>query len=163
MKISFILNGSPTTGETPPTVTALEFLRKVMGLASVKEGCGIGECGACTIIVDGRAIDACLLPAAKLLGTSVETVEYLSKDGQLHPIQRAFIKANAVQCGFCTPGMLMSAKALLDGEANPSPERIKKALAGNVCRCTGYQQIVEAVQIAAAEMQVPSLPTEDRP
>lgn len=153
MKITFTLNGQPASGETAPAQSAVHFLRDVMGQKSVKEGCGIGECGACTIIVDGKAVNSCLMPAAQLEGKVVETTEGLKKDGQPHPLQTAFVKHNAIQCGYCSPGFLMNAKALLDH--NPAPERaeVEKALAGNICRCTGYQQIVDAVMDASTEMR----------
>jgi carbon-monoxide dehydrogenase small subunit len=124
-------------------------LREQLGLKGTKEGCGIGECGACTILVDGLAVDSCLMPAPKLDGRKVETVEGLRQGEALHPLQEAFLSKGAVQCGYCTPGMLMSAKALLD--RNPDPERneLVEALSGNLCRCTGYVQILEAAEEAA--------------
>ncbi len=151
--ISFTLNGQPARGSAAPTMSALAFLREAMGQKSVKEGCGIGECGACTVIVNGRAVNSCLMPAAQLQGAVVETTEGLEKNGRPHPLQTAFVKHNAIQCGYCSPGFLMNAKALLDH--NPAPDRaeVKKALAGNICRCTGYQQIVDAVLDAAATLR----------
>lgn len=116
---------------------------------SVKEGCGIGECGACTVLLDGRPVYACLTLAVKADGCDVKTSEFLAGEGDLHPLQAAFVKNGAVQCGYCTPGMLMSAYALLQKEKAPSPERIKEAISGNLCRCTGYLQIVEAVKDAS--------------
>ncbi|UQZ88998.1 (2Fe-2S)-binding protein [Deltaproteobacteria bacterium Smac51] len=153
MKITFTLNGQTASGEAAPAQSAVRFLRDVMGQKSVKEGCGIGECGACTVIVDGKAVNSCLMPAAQLEGRVVETTEGLEKDGQPHPLQTAFVKHNAIQCGYCSPGFLMNAKALLDH--NPAPERdeVEKALAGNICRCTGYQQIVDAVLDASEVMR----------
>jgi carbon-monoxide dehydrogenase small subunit len=124
-----------------------------MGLKSLKEGCGIGECGACTVIVNGRAVDSCLMPAAQLDGTVVETAEGLTRDGRPHPLQTAFVDHNAVQCGYCSPGFLMNAKALLDHNPAPGRGEVEKALAGNICRCTGYRQIVDAVLDAAGRMR----------
>jgi len=156
INLSFTLNGRPKSAEAWPTQTALSFLREVMGMRSVKEGCGIGECGTCSIILDGRAVNACLLPAAKLDGRVVETTEGLANSDILHPLQESFIKHGAIQCGFCTPGLLMSAKALLDENPRPTAEEIRRALAGNLCRCGGYQQIVEAVLAVARPESGPS-------
>lgn len=153
MKITFTLNGRPAEGQATPAMSAVQFLREVMNQKSVKEGCGIGECGACTVIVNGRAVDSCLMPAAQLQGAVVETTEGLAEEGRPHPLQTAFVKHNAVQCGYCSPGFLMSAKALLNHNPDPSRQEVKKALAGNICRCTGYQQIVDAVIDAAGEMR----------
>lgn len=152
LKITFTLNGEVKTAEAVPAQTAVSFLRDVMDQKSVKEGCGIGECGACTIIVDGKAVNSCLMPAAQLDGKVVQTTEGLEKNGKLHPLQTSFIKHNAIQCGYCSPGFLMSSKALLDKNGQPTREEVKKSLAGNLCRCTGYQQIVDAVMEAADEM-----------
>jgi len=149
IKISFELNGITQEVEVMPWDTALAALRERLGLTGVKEGCGIGECGACTIIVNGRAVDSCLMLAAQLDGCIVETIEGLAKDGRAHPIQQAFLDAGAVQCGYCTPGMIMSAKALLDKHPKPGREEIIRFMSGNLCRCTGYQQIIEAVDRAA--------------
>lgn len=154
MKIKLNVNGRERSAEAAPAMSAAHFLRDVLDLKSVKEGCGIGECGACTIIVNGKAVDSCLMPAAQLNGAEVVTTEGLtSADGKAHPLQEAFAKHNAVQCGYCSPGYLMNAKALLD--SNPSPQRpeVEKALAGNICRCTGYQQIINAVMDAADMMR----------
>ncbi len=153
INIQLTLNGEKREGKALAAQTAVSFLRDVMGMKSVKEGCGIGECGACTIIVDGRAVNSCLMPAAQLQGKTVETTEGLEKNGRPHPLQEAFVKHNAIQCGYCSPGFLMNSKALLD--ANPSPARaeVEKALAGNICRCTGYQQIVDAVMDASETMR----------
>jgi carbon-monoxide dehydrogenase small subunit len=149
LKISFTLNGKPVEIEVKPWDTALDVLREQLGMKGTKEGCGIGECGACTILVGGLAVDSCLMPAPKLDGRKVETVEGLRQGEALHPLQEAFLSKGAVQCGYCTPGMLMSAKALLD--RNPDPERneLVEALSGNLCRCTGYVQILEAAEEAA--------------
>lgn len=151
--IHFIVNGDPVSALVAPDWTLLRALRDGVGLTGTKEGCGAGECGACTVLVDGTAVNSCLFPALEAEGRSITTVEGLAQpDGSLHPLQRAFIDYGAVQCGFCSPGMLMSSKALLDQNPDPTEHQIKVALAGNLCRCTGYTQIVEAVQAAAAEM-----------
>ncbi len=149
LKISFTLNEKTVEIEVKPWDTALAVLREQLGLKGTKEGCGIGECGACTILVDGLAVDSCLMPAPKLDGRKVETVEGLRQGEALHPLQEAFLSKGAVQCGYCTPGMLMSAKALLDRNPNPERNELVQALSGNLCRCTGYVQILEAAEEAA--------------
>jgi aerobic carbon-monoxide dehydrogenase small subunit len=147
--LRFTLNGEEKSLDIEPGISALELIRDILDLKGTKEGCGMGECGACTIIVDGKAINACLMFAAQLDGRTVLTVEGLGRDEELHPIQQSFIEHHAVQCGFCTPGFLMSAHALL--EENPKPERneIVKAISGNLCRCTGYQNIITGIEDAA--------------
>lgn len=153
MLLEFELNGKQTRVEVEPTLRALDLLREVLGLTGTKEGCGRGECGACTILVDGEPVNSCLLYAAKLQGRKITTIEGLTaEDGakELHPLQEAFISEGAVQCGFCTPGMILSAKSLLDRNPEPDREAIEEALSGNLCRCTGYGKIVKAVQKAAA-------------
>lgn len=149
VKIRFTLNGAPRSAEFAADTTALKLIRDVMKLRGTKEGCGIGECGACTVVVDGNAVNSCLMLAAQLDGRAVETVEGLGTAETLHPIQDAFVRRHGVQCGFCTPGLLMSTKALLD--ANPSPNRaeISRAVAGNLCRCTGYHHIYASIEAAA--------------
>jgi aerobic-type carbon monoxide dehydrogenase small subunit (CoxS/CutS family) len=150
VSVSFTLNEESVTADVPPTWTLLKTLREYFELTGVKEGCGEGECGACTVIVDGDAVNSCLYPIAEIEGKRVETVEGIaSTDGTLHPLQQAFIENNGVQCGYCTSGMLMSAKALLDRNPTPTEEDIRLAISGNLCRCTGYVQIVESVQQAA--------------
>ncbi len=129
--------------------TLLRVLRDDLGLTGTKEGCSEGDCGACTVLVDGQPVNSCLVLAAEVDGKQLLTVEGLAKEGVLHPLQRAFIAAGAVQCGFCTPGMLLSAKALLDRNPKPSEGEIREALAGNLCRCTGYVRIINAVRQAA--------------
>lgn len=146
MKISFELNGAARDLEVRPWDTALAALREELGLTGSKEGCGIGECGACTIIVNGRAVDSCLMLAVQLDGCRVETIEGLATQGTMHPLQEAFLEAGAVQCGFCTPGMIMSAKAMLEKYPKPNREEILRFMSGNLCRCTGYQQIIEAIE-----------------
>jgi aerobic carbon-monoxide dehydrogenase small subunit len=147
--LRFTLNGQEKSLDIDPGISALELIRDVLDLKGTKEGCGIGECGACTIVVDGKAVNACLMFAAQLDGRHVLTVEGLGRGEALHPIQQSFIDHHAVQCGFCTPGVLMSAHALL--EENPQPQRneIVKAISGNLCRCTGYQNIVAGIEDAA--------------
>lgn len=129
--------------------TLLRFLREDLNLTGTKEGCGAGECGACTVLLDGRPVNSCLVLAVEVDGHSVETIEGLAKEGVLHPLQEAFIKHQGVQCGFCTPGMIMSAKALLDRNPTPTEEEIKEAIGGNLCRCTGYVPIVAAIKEVA--------------
>ena len=148
-EISFVLNGEAVGTEVEPHWTLLYLLREVMGLKGTKEGCGHGECGACTVIVDGKAVNSCLFPAIEAGGCSVKTIEGLTaKDGSLHPLQVAFIEHGAVQCGFCSPGMIMSAYALLDENVRPTDDEIKEGIEGNLCRCTGYVQIIEAIKSA---------------
>ena len=149
ISINFTINGEKKQLEIPAGMTALELIRDRLELKGTKEGCGIGECGACTIIVDGRAVNACLMFAAQLDGRDISTVESLDQSGQLHPIQEAFAEQHAVQCGFCTPGLLMSTRALLSEQSNPDRSEIVKAISGNLCRCTGYHSIIAAVENAA--------------
>lgn len=148
--IRFTLNNKPVHIDIPPDITALALLRDILLLKGTKEGCGIGECGACTIQVDGKAVNACLMFAAQLDGRTVETVEGLSDGDELHLLQDRFLKHHAVQCGFCTPGMLMSAKALMEKTPHPDREAVKGAIAGNLCRCTGYHHILRAIEDAAS-------------
>lgn len=131
----------------------LDFLRDELGLTGTKEGCGEGECGACTVIIDGKAVNSCLVLLPEIDGSEVTTIEGLSKDGELDTIQKAFVDEGAVQCGFCTPGMIMSAKALLDRNDSPSDEEIMEAIEGNLCRCTGYYKIVQAIKTAAENLR----------
>lgn len=154
MRLAFTLNGRPVAVEIAPMETLLDVLRDRLGLTGTKKGCGKGECGACTVILDGKAVNSCLVPAARVEGRSVLTIEGLASNGRLHPIQQAFIDAGAVQCGFCTPGMIMSAKALLDANPHPTKEEIREALAGNICRCTGYVKIEQAVELAARALSL---------
>ena len=149
MNISFTLNGKPERCDVPPHITLLDLLRDVLGLTGTKRGCEAGECGACTVLLDGRAVNSCLVLAPQVDGREVLTVEGLAAPGKLSPLQQSFIDHGAVQCGFCTPGMLLSAKDLLDHAPDPSRADIRRAIAGNLCRCTGYQQIVEAIENAA--------------
>ena len=146
--LTMTLNGESVTVEVEPFEILVDVLRDKLGLTGTKIGCNEGECGACTVIMDGQAVLSCLLPAMKAQGREVVTIEGLSRDGELHPLQQAFVERGAVQCGYCTPGMIMSAKALLDENPQPNPDEIEEAIAGNLCRCTGYFQIVEAVEAA---------------
>jgi carbon-monoxide dehydrogenase small subunit len=151
-KISFLLNGDEISCEVKHHWTLLHLLREKMGLIGTKEGCGNGECGACTVIIDKLAVNSCLYLAIEADGKAIETIEGLAKvDGTLHPIQQSFVENGGIQCGFCTPGMIMSSKALLDENPDADHEEIKHALAGNICRCTGYVQILESVE-AVKEM-----------
>ncbi len=152
-QICFTINGEEKSLDIEPGISALELIRDVIDLKGTKEGCGIGECGACTIVVDGRAVNACLMFAAQLDGRTVLTVEGLNRKDELHPIQQSFSDRHAVQCGFCTPGILMSTHALLEEKPNPSRADILKAVAGNLCRCTGYQSIVAGIEDAAGKWQ----------
>ena len=147
--LRLILNGEEKSLDIEPGISALELIRDILDLKGTKEGCGIGECGACTIVVDGQAVNACLMFAAQLDGRTVLTVEGLSGEAELHPIQQSFSEQHAVQCGFCTPGILMSTHALLAEKPNPSRAEIVKAVAGNLCRCTGYQSIIAGIEDAA--------------
>ena len=151
MKISFTLNHRPVTLDTDPRRRLLDVLREDFLLTGTKEGCGEGECGACTILLDHQVVHACLVLAGQLEGHQVLTIEGLGNQGQPDPLQRAFVDQGAIQCGFCTPGMILSAKALLLENPNPTEAQIRSALDGNICRCSNYSQIVRAVQQAARE------------
>lgn len=152
--VSFILNGSRVTVDTESHKTLLDILRNSLQLTGTKEGCGEGECGACTVIVDGLAVNSCMYPALEVEGRHVTSIEGLQETrNRLSPLQEAFVERGAIQCGFCTPGMILSAKALLDSNPEPSDEQIRDALAGNLCRCTGYVQIVDAVKEAAKRLK----------
>jgi carbon-monoxide dehydrogenase small subunit len=149
--VCLTVNGKPYRVRVKPSVTLLELLREHLHLTGTKEACGMGECGACTVILNGRPVNACLVLAVEAEGCEVTTIEGLASDGRLHPIQKAFVRNGAIQCGFCTPGMVMMAKALLDANPTPTREEVKRALMGNICRCTGYVKIIEAVLDAARE------------
>lgn len=152
MRLNFIVNGEKVSLETDPQRRLLDILREDLELTGTKEGCSEGECGACTVLLDDLAVHSCLTLAAQLEGRRVLTIEGLEKDGELDVLQRCFMEEIAVQCGFCTTGMIMSAKALLLKNPNPTAQEIRTALAGNICRCSGYGQIVSAVSRAAREM-----------
>jgi aerobic-type carbon monoxide dehydrogenase small subunit (CoxS/CutS family) len=149
-RIEFIVNEEATYVETDPLRSLLDVLRWNLGLTGTKKGCDEGDCGACTVLLDGTPVNACLVPIGKVGGSCVVTIEGLSDGERLHPIQEAFLRAGAVQCGYCTPGMVLTAKALLDENPNPTDEQIARAIAGNLCRCTGYRKIVQAIRDAAS-------------
>lgn len=153
MQISLKLNGKIKTAEVGADTRLIDLLRNHFRLTGVKEGCGVGECGACTVLLDGEAVCSCITPAFQADGHEVTTIEGLEENGELDVIQQAFIDCDAVQCGFCTPGMIMSAKALLLKDPAPTRDAIKRALAGNICRCTGYIPIVNAVETAAKRLE----------
>ncbi|MCK4356293.1 (2Fe-2S)-binding protein [Candidatus Bipolaricaulota bacterium] len=153
MKIRFTVNGRKVDREVTADSRLLDLLRDDLHLTGTKEGCGEGECGACTVLIDGKAVNSCLVLAPQADGKDILTVEGLAKGNELHPIQRAFVEKGAVQCGFCTPGFIMSTYALLKESPNPSNEEILTALEGNLCRCTGYTKIIEAVHYAAELMR----------
>ncbi len=152
--VTLTVNGQDHDLLVEPRRTLLEVLREELGLTGAKEGCGTGGCGTCTVLIDGRPARACLTLAADVQGASVVTIEGLSDalDGDLHPIQRAFVDAHGIQCGFCTPGMILTAKALLDENPSPDDAEIRHALSGQVCRCTGYAKIVDSVRLAAQRL-----------
>jgi carbon-monoxide dehydrogenase small subunit len=145
------LNDEEVALEIMPDALLVDLLRDQLGLIGTKEACGEGECGACTVLLDGQPVASCLMPALKAQGREVYTVEGLASGGNLHPLQKSFVEHGAVQCGYCTPGMLMSAKALLDKNPHPTDDEIKEAISGNLCRCTGYVKIVEAIKAASSD------------
>jgi len=148
-EMTFYINGKSYSADASPSARLIDLLRDEFRLKGVKEGCGEGECGACTVIINGMAVNSCLILAGQVENAEITTIEGLSPGAELSGLQRAFVEAGAIQCGFCTPGMILSAKALLDQNPHPSERDIKTALSGNLCRCTGYANIVKAVQIAA--------------
>lgn len=150
--ITLIVNDQKYDIAVLPHRTLLQVLREDLGLTGAKHGCGLGECGACTVLVDGLPVNSCLMLAIQAHGCKVTTIEGLASDGRLHPLQEAFVEHGAIQCGFCTPGMILSAKALLDKNPRPTEEEIRGAISGNLCRCTGYQKIVEAIEFASRTM-----------
>ncbi len=150
MSYRFSVNGDEVTLDVPGMRRLLDALREDLGLTGTKEGCGEGECGACSVLVDGEVVDSCLVPVSQVDGTAVMTVEGLSSGGQLDSLQQAFLDLGGAQCGICTPGMLMSARAYLDQGGAPVDEDIREAIAGNLCRCTGYTKIIDAIAAAAA-------------
>ena len=147
--LTLTINGDPYDLQVPPAESLLTSLRYRLGLMGTKENCLRGECGVCTVLLDGQPVYACLVLTVLAEGRAVTTVEGLSSGGELHPLQRAFVETGAIQCGYCTPGMLLTAKALLEEKPRPTDDEIRRALAGNLCRCTGYGRIVEAVRVAA--------------
>ena len=145
MKVAFELNGEAVEVDGPPMARLLDVLREDLRFTGSKEGCGEGECGACTVLVDGRAVNACLIPVAQVAGAKLLTVEGLATDDRLHPVQTAFLEHGSAQCGICTPGFLVAAAELLGNNPKPTRSETREALAGNLCRCTGYQKIIDAV------------------
>ncbi len=153
MILNFTLNGKQVSIETESQVRVLDLLRDKFNLTGTKEGCGVGECGACTILLNGKAVNSCLILAGQILDAEIITIEGVASENELHPLQKNFLLHGAVQCGFCTPGMVLSAYALLEENPNPTEDEIKETIAGNLCRCTGYKQIIDAVKATAKEMQ----------
>lgn len=158
-KINLTINGSREEVTIPSNMTLMRMLRETLSLTGTKNGCSAGECGACTVMLNGEPVNSCMVLAAECDGATVQTVEGLAQDGQLAPIQEALIQIGAVQCGFCTPGVLISSKALLERNPNPEEFEIREALVGNLCRCTGYTRIIESVKKAAKMQAAPSLST----
>ena len=151
-EMQFKVNGEEYSVQVDTRRTLLEVLRETLGLTGTKEMCNKGDCGGCTVIMDGKPVLSCLILAIEAQGRDIMTIEGLAKGYELHPIQKAFVDSGAVQCGYCTPGFIMSAKALLDKTPNPTEDEVKEGIANNICRCTGYVQIVEAIQKAAKAM-----------
>jgi len=149
MSFQFTVNGEPVEVEANGMRRLLDVLREDLSLTGTKEGCGEGECGACSVLVNGEVVDACLVPVSQAQGASVETVEGLATDGTLHVLQQAFLETGGAQCGICTPGMLMAGQAFLSSGADATDENIREAIAGNLCRCTGYTKIIDAIALAA--------------
>ena len=152
-QVKIEINGETHQFTVKPSATLLDIIREDLGLTGAKEGCGEGECGACTVLMDGLAVNACLILAVEADGKQITTIEGLANGSELHPIQQAFVDIGGMQCGFCTPGMILSTKALLDKNQNPTDDEIKKGLEGNFCRCTGYTKIIESVRVAAQKMR----------
>jgi carbon-monoxide dehydrogenase small subunit len=155
MTYRFSVNGSAVEVEAPGMRRLLDTLREDLGLTGTKEGCGEGECGACSVLVDGAVVDSCLVPTCQVQGASVQTVEGLAADGRLNQLQDAFLETGGAQCGICTPGMLMAGEAFLASREQPTDDAIREAIAGNLCRCTGYTKIVEAIALAAERRSAP--------
>jgi carbon-monoxide dehydrogenase small subunit len=153
LHVTATVNGDPAEFLADPGTTLLDALRDELGLTGSKEGCGSGDCGACSVIVDGRLVCSCLMLAAEAEGRRIETIEGLAQGGNLHPIQQKFLEHAALQCGFCTPGLIVASKALLDANPDPTEEEARYWLAGNLCRCTGYDKVIRAVLDAAAELR----------
>jgi aerobic carbon-monoxide dehydrogenase small subunit len=151
--ITLTVNGETVEAAVEPNRTLLQLLREDLGLTGTKHGCGLGDCGACTVIMDGKPVNSCLVLAVQSNGREILTIEGLAENGELHPLQQAFVDQGGIQCGFCSPGMILSAKALLDENPKPTELEIRTAISGNLCRCTGYQKIVQAIQAAAEGRQ----------
>ncbi|MFA7229553.1 MAG: (2Fe-2S)-binding protein [Melioribacteraceae bacterium] len=151
--LKFTLNDAQVSSRAEANIRLIDLLRDKFNLTGTKEGCGVGECGACTVLMNGRAVNSCLILAGQINGSEIVTIEGISNGEILNPLQKNFLTHGAVQCGFCTPGMLLSASALLDKNPDPTEDEIKDAIAGNLCRCTGYKQIIDAVKETANELQ----------
>ncbi len=151
MKISFNVNAQDVSVEAAPMERLLDVLRHQLGLTGTKEGCGEGECGACSVLLDGALVNSCLVPVGQVPGASIRTVEGLAKDGELHPVQKSFLLHGGAQCGICTPGMTLAAAYLLERNPHPSLDELREGLAGNLCRCTGYMKIFDAVRLTYAD------------
>ena len=152
--LKFTLNNKTVTVATEPHIRLIDLLRDNFNLTGTKEGCGVGECGACTVLMNGRAVNSCLVLAAQVNDSEIVTIEGIAEGEVLSSLQKNFLTYGAVQCGFCTPGMVLSASALLDQKPNPTDEEIKDSIAGNLCRCTGYKQIIEAIKETAKELEL---------
>jgi len=153
LKINLTINNQKVEKEIPANWRLVDLLRDGFGLTGCKEGCGVGECGACTVLLEGEAVTSCLIMAGQAQGKEVTTIDVITNGEKLHPLQKAFIEKGAVQCGYCTPGMILSSLALLRKNLEPTEEEIKIAISGNLCRCTGYKQIVDAIKLAAERMK----------
>lgn len=151
-ELNCVVNGRDVQCSVDPGSSLVDFLRRDLGLTGAKKGCGEGECGACTVLLDGKPVNSCIVPVMKAQGMNILTIEGLAQAGELHPIQEAFIEAGAVQCGFCTPGVILSAKSLLEEFENPTEDDVKEALSGHLCRCTGYLQFYDALKLAAEKI-----------
>ena len=152
-RVRFRVNGQDVELDVDPMATLLDVLREQLGLTGTKKGCDAGDCGVCTVTMDGKAILSCLTPVLQATGKEIVTVEGLAQEGKLHPLQEAFIECGSVQCGFCTPGMLLSAKALLEQNPSPTREEVKVAISGNLCRCTGYKKIIDAIMLTSKRIK----------
>ncbi len=152
-QIRLTVNGKDYEVQVKPSATLLDVIREDLGLTGTKEGCGVGECGACTVIMENKAVNACIMLAIEANGKNITTIEGLADGEKLHPIQEAFVEVGGLQCGFCTPGMILSTKVLLDKNKTPTDQEIRKGLEGNFCRCTGYTKIVESVKVAAQKVR----------
>ncbi len=153
VEVILIVNGKTHAAALEPSMSLLDFLRDTLGYKGVKPCCNTGECGACTILFNGKPVNSCVVLGADAAGAKIVTVEGLAEDHRLHPVQQAFIDTGAVQCGYCTPGFIISVKALLDRSKKPTPEEIEEAVSGNICRCTGYAKIVDAIELAAQRLE----------
>jgi carbon-monoxide dehydrogenase small subunit len=159
--ISLTVNGTPRQGQVEPRLLLVHYLREVLGLTGTHIGCDTSQCGACTVLIDGQAVKSCTVLAVQADGSTITTIEGMASNGQLHPLQQAFWEEHGLQCGFCTPGMIMTAADLLSRNPNPSDGEIRHALEGNLCRCTGYQHIVNSIKSAAQKMAAAPAPVGD--